>query len=243
MPYDKKSFLAGVALGRQLKGWATGGSGGGPTPPEPLSHYTVLDYISSSGAQYIDTCIYVKPTYTVSVTMRLNGSYTTWDTFFGTRDTNAASSGASRFTFRFHNTENSAEWQRSIDTSGRYESKGLSSARQIFQSFHQVGISNRYAMLDNSIYYTFDKATKEPLFPYTIYLFALHSQGIVTDYSHSDFKEGYILDETGNTLADYIPVQRKSDGAVGLFDKVTSTFMENSGTGVFTPHYLDTNNV
>jgi len=27
--YDKRSFLSGVAVGRQLKGWATGGNAGG----------------------------------------------------------------------------------------------------------------------------------------------------------------------------------------------------------------------
>ena len=27
--YDKRSFLSGIAVGRQLKGWATGGSAGG----------------------------------------------------------------------------------------------------------------------------------------------------------------------------------------------------------------------
>jgi len=30
--YNKKDFLAGVAIGRQLKGWATGGTGGQPVP-------------------------------------------------------------------------------------------------------------------------------------------------------------------------------------------------------------------
>lgn len=27
--YDKRSFLSGIAVGRQLKGWATGGNAGG----------------------------------------------------------------------------------------------------------------------------------------------------------------------------------------------------------------------
>lgn len=37
MAYEKQSFLAGIAVGRQLKGWATGASEGGitPTPPSP----------------------------------------------------------------------------------------------------------------------------------------------------------------------------------------------------------------
>jgi len=34
-------------------------------------------------------------------------------------------------------------------------------------------------------------------------------------------------------VRDYIPVQRKSDGAIGLYDRVSGTFFGNSGTGSF----------
>lgn len=37
MDYDKDSFLAGIAVGRQLKGWASGG-GGGERPIEPINY-------------------------------------------------------------------------------------------------------------------------------------------------------------------------------------------------------------
>lgn len=37
MTYDKDSFLAGIAVGRQLKGWASGG-GGGERPIEPINY-------------------------------------------------------------------------------------------------------------------------------------------------------------------------------------------------------------
>lgn len=37
MDYNKDSFLAGIAVGRQLKGWASGG-GGGERPIEPINY-------------------------------------------------------------------------------------------------------------------------------------------------------------------------------------------------------------
>ena len=47
MPYDKKSFTAGIAVGRQLKGWATGGNGGQPIPPADL---VPVEWVRTYGA-------------------------------------------------------------------------------------------------------------------------------------------------------------------------------------------------
>lgn len=41
------------------------------------------------------------------------------------------------------------------------------------------------------------------------------------------------MSKNGTLMRDFIPCYRKSDGEVGLWDAVTSTFYGNSGTGVF----------
>ena len=38
---------------------------------------------------------------------------------------------------------------------------------------------------------------------------------------------------TGNLVRDYVPARRNSDGAIGLYDNVTQTFLTNSRTGTF----------
>jgi hypothetical protein len=38
----------------------------------------------------------------------------------------------------------------------------------------------------------------------------------------------------GVLVRDFIPVQRSSDGAYGLLDRVTNRFFGNAGTGAFT---------
>lgn len=38
----------------------------------------------------------------------------------------------------------------------------------------------------------------------------------------------------GNLVRDFVPVRREPDGAIGLWDKVSETFFENAGTGAFT---------
>ena len=42
------------------------------------------------------------------------------------------------------------------------------------------------------------------------------------------------LYEDNNLVLDLIPVRRKSDGTLGMLDKLTGTFLTNSGTGTFT---------
>lgn len=70
--------------------------------------------------------------------------------------------------------------------------------------------------------------------PYNMYLFAVHrtntdtaAQGIrVIHY----FKYWNV---DGNLLLDLIPVERKSDGVLGMFNKVNGQFLTNASTGTF----------
>ena len=41
------------------------------------------------------------------------------------------------------------------------------------------------------------------------------------------------LYDNGTLVRDFIPVRRHSDGAIGMYDKVTDTFFGNAGTGTF----------
>ena len=78
----------------------------------------------------------------------------------------------------------------------------------------------------------------------TCYLFASH-QRVYLGETSSYTNEAYypfngrlyyfkIYDEDHETLiADYVPCYRKSDGAAGIWDRVTETFLTNSGSGTF----------
>ena len=54
MEYDKNAFTAGIAVGRQLKGWAAGGQGGAPTPSSKLWFGTFDEYQAIVDAGEID---------------------------------------------------------------------------------------------------------------------------------------------------------------------------------------------
>jgi len=68
--------------------------------------------------------------------------------------------------------------------------------------------------------------------PLTLTLFALNrtnGRRISTGYKLYYTK----IWNNESIVRDYIPVQRKSDGAIGLYDRVSGTFFGNSGTGSF----------
>ena len=53
-----------------------------------------------------------------------------------------------------------------------------------------------------------------------------------------------IYDDSGSLVRDMIPVKRKSDNVLGLYDKVENKFYANAGTGTFTAGpVIDLNNV
>lgn len=73
--------------------------------------------------------------------------------------------------------------------------------------------------------------------PSTLCIFATNrtSQGIVVyNYNNSNCYLYYLkISDNNELIHDFIPAKRKSDDSVGLFDLVTNTFYENSGTGTF----------
>lgn len=70
--------------------------------------------------------------------------------------------------------------------------------------------------------------------PYNMYLFAVHR----TDTSSRNWGTRIIhyfkyWDVNGNLLLDLIPVERKSDGVLGMFNKLNGQFLTNIADGTF----------
>ena len=96
-----------------------------------------------------------------------------------------------------------------------------------FNEFHEWDVSdviylNKVKLYTTSNVYTYNANQSN------IYLFrSARSYGI--------FRASYFILYDGNEkVREYYPCYRKSDNAVGLFDKVSNTFFPNLGSGVFT---------
>ena len=230
MTYDRDSFLSGLAVGRNLRGW-----------PVIYGKYILLDYISSDGNQYFNTGIYVKPQYTASVEFRLSVLKNTWQTAFGTRDYDEGDRGGGRFTVRFHKSSDELAWQRSWSSGSGFQTADVFNVKNSFlENFRTVAISNRGALLDGRSVGTFVEADEGVIFDlYPLVIFSLNSAGNIKQGVIGDLRKAYIEDENGKPLGIYYPVQRIIDGAVGVFDSVSLRFLESGGTGSFIPHYFE----
>jgi len=191
--------------------------------------YTELEYIESSGTQYIDTGYMFTDNRAAKVVI----------------DTAFMSDGS---TWRGHGINNGAlggPWV-GISTSNKH---GAGTSDGIFQSSNTATIGTRYL-------YTFDVTSGTFSVKDVVNDAVVHTEtGITTSYvpgtrtyklfgyangndinhtaKHASRVYSLKLYENDILVRDMIPVRRNSDGAVGMYDKVTNTFFANAGTGTF----------
>ena len=176
------------------------------------SGYTRLEYIESSGTQYIDTG--VQPGNTTKVEMRAQNAATTNTAFFGSA-TRWKSNGFECFTLI------------SVWANASYSySSNLNSNNFIDISFGSDGVYK-----DGAKVATFPSATFAS--PNSLLLCArIRSHDDIGDYMTGKVASCKIYDN-GTLMRDYIPCKNAS-GVVGMWDNVNSQFYGNAGTGAFT---------
>lgn len=174
--------------------------------------YQEVEYIQSGGTQYIDTGINpkIKPRVVVNMMILNSADKDYWG--------NQAIDGSSYFAnfasgilmyYRYGKTT-------SINT-------GVSAP---FNEFHEWDVSDAI-YLDKVKLYTTNNVYTYNANQSNIYLFK-------SARSYGNFRASYfILYDGDEKVREYYPCYRKSDNAIGLFDKVSNTFFPNLGSGIF----------
>lgn len=190
---------------------------------ETITGYTILDYIESDGNQYIDTGISggTNAAYEIKMANSASG-VEVWDTYFGgANGKNAA---------KIQNTGNNI-----VGKIPSHADNWFSLLDTVDTEIHTIRYDHTAIMYVDGIEKGFGASVDELVGigwgEQTWYVFNSHAEpGLM-----ASMKLYYLKMYTnGELVRDFIPVQRDSDGAYGLFDKVTSTFFENAGTGAFT---------
>ena len=199
--------------------------------PTWRDYYKEVEYIESTGAQYINTGVYVTPDYTIEVTFVMTQRKTTWDTLFGTRN-----SQQSRFTARWANSATgNLGVHRSKAKTTNYENFDDTNAKKtnVTDTWHTIKLAKREYTFDGVLRKTFSATTSTATFPYPIYLFALCNAGSPADYGYFRIKKARIWDSNDELIRDYIPCVNL-DGVAGMYDAVNDTFTKSGSSTKFT---------
>ena len=193
--------------------------------------YKEVEYIQSTGKQYINTGVYVNPDYTVEVTFVMTQRNATWDTLFGTRNSSQA-----RFTARWANSATGKLGvHRSKGKTVNYESIDDANATKtmVTDTWHTIKLAKREYTFDGELRKTFSATTSTAAFPYPIFLFALCDAGSAADYGYFRIKKARIWNDKDELIRDYIPCV-DPDGVAGMYDVVNDTFSKSGSSTNFT---------
>lgn len=194
----------------------------GPPAPTPVlpDEYTELEYIESTGAQWIDTGFSPNQDTRTVVDFELTTAYSSIRAIFGVRDT---SSSTAANQFAFWNTSNRSFRSDYFRTS---------------QPISGLNAQNRYVVDKNKNITSIDgltvtNAEATGQCSHNMVLFAISNVGTPRYFSNLKFYSGQIYDN-GTIIRDFIPA-KNSNGQIGLYDLINALFYVNAGEGSFLP--------
>ena len=191
--------------------------------------YTQVEYLASSGGQWIDTGITANASIIVDMGV-MSTSYGNVQVAIGTRNgTNTSDDNV--FQFGFYNLNDAPK--TFFNRYGLGYIKGDSYSTDTWYTVHLEN-NNCTIQSDNESFsnaYTFRPTMNTAG---TLYLFATNdtSQGAVFRLTG---RISYCrIQKNGALVRNFIPARRNSDNALGMYDTVSGTFFTNRGTGTFT---------
>lgn len=193
--------------------------------------YEQLEYIQSTGTQYIDTGhILATENHAIELDMAWTGtSVSTFESFAGFM----ASSTTPRT--GLHKYSSVLMFGANATTSSTVAP--VSKERMVYKchciSGNQTLYKNDMQIASNKTTFDYSANTQ------SLYIFARNASG--KNLSSMQLYSGKIY-ENNTLLYHYIPVRRVSDKALGLYDIINEKFYSNAGTGTFTAGPAVTNN-
>ena len=184
--------------------------------------YTQLEYIESSGTQYIDTGISAPNGFKAILDWEFK-SINQYDNVIG------ADNGGPTFNLLCVGSADNYYWQL-----GAGHTKD-SSTKPAVNTRYNINLSTEknsaYIEVNNESLLTFaDSNTRTTN---NLFIFADDEKGTANYFSSAKMYSCQIINN-GSFVRDYIPAKRNSDGVVGLYDLISKTFFTNAGTGTFT---------
>lgn len=185
--------------------------------------YVELEYLESSGTQYIDTGVYLSNLHNVSLTMQQTQNEAVSGAVFGSQDESNATNYAwsiygesgARFGWFFYKTLSQNVLQSSIPSYTRFD------LLRVEVADGRLKINDSWLTLP-TVEGAFTAAN-------TCWLFSRNSYSPPTKFIGKIFS----FEITGAERMKLIPALRNADSAPGMWDTVSKSFFTNAGSGTF----------
>ena len=203
--------------------------------PQTLpSTYSPIEYLQFTGTQYIDTGAIVNSNTGFDITFEvLNGqSSSPYYNLFGVRGNDSSGgTGETQNFFRIDTIPVDSNSGTEFKYGSTVYNSGITNTSKI-----NIKLVNKVYTKPNGSTITLNGNITTGL---PMYIGCINKNN--TAYGNKASMKVYRFKiYNGSTLAhDFIPVQRISDKALGLYDLKTSTFKTNSGSGVFTSNLMN----
>lgn len=216
MSFDLVSYTMGMANG------SGGGGGGGGILP---SGFTQLQYIQSTGVEYIDTGVKDSAGMLCIARACYVSARGEWDTICGAQDA-ASTVNADGLIMAYYNSGNYASYivNNTVDTNIPIVMGVMvdiiSDTRAVAHYFNVAG--KRYF-----------RTLAGSRGNYNLFLFGLNSAGNNSYQSIARIEHLALFDSSGTLIRDFYAAKRNSDNVLGMYDLVSQTLFTNQGTGAF----------
>ncbi len=193
------------------------------------SDYTLLQYLESTGEQYIDTGLQLTAD-TLDITVVSNVEFTDTTSDYSTQSrmfyVSSPHSGVQVYTNNGRLFNQTNDLYILLNTRYNVKTKTTATTRDLVLNGTERPSTYKRSITDNSILYLFGNeewSGNNAGAKLKLYLFKVYKNDVL--------------------VRDFVPVIRNSDGKPGLYDFVSETFFTNSGSGEFIPGaYLTTGN-
>ena len=190
-------------------------------------NYTSVNYIESSGTQYIDTNLYVDGNITIKATVNPldTGGFFYWG---------CGAYQSKSVTYNLWTVKNSGS---SVWGSAMFS---FLYSYLVANEFNTILQNKDGVYVNNELKVTYQGTTN--LASYPMWLFKANENNGTTTYNSGamQLKDFSILDGNNQTLIDLIPV-RDENNTIGLYDSVRNQILYNAGTDDF-QGYIETDN-
>lgn len=188
----------------------------GVEPVDLPDGYTQVEYIQSSGTQYIDTGVRPSHNSTIAIDAETLASSQDYWGMFGARN------GSSMQFWVFYDRTKSS-WH------GRYSSNPNITISGAYAGRHRISLEKNVLKVDNNSSST---GTSSFSSNFTSYIFACNNSGSAQYMCNIKLYSAKVF--SGSQLVcDFVPCKNDS-GVVGLYNAVNEQFYTNAGSGVFT---------